>query len=157
MLTCDCGCGETMLCYTGYNNLYINFCTPYTKAYTRSGKHKTKIKVLTGNPKLIEFQVTKEELDNFIAYLRSLHLTNEIPKDETAKLKISKHRIHTHKNAAWIKTNRRDTSYYLELRSKLSKTEILRGDLYKCYDLSLNQKQVNRLIKQLTADIENAD
>lgn len=143
-LTCDCGCCEGIICANKHNVVYINGIMSSFFAYQRYDKLQITLRAMSKKKNHIvsEAIVRKHQLEDFRDFLAtalSKGLEDE-PRKNDAHIEIEDFRIGEEKDEDVF-------SFYI--CSDMKTSELLRGKVYRCFDIVLNKTDVESLIIKL--------
>lgn len=150
LITCECGCGESIICYTGVNNLYLNFAIPQRNVFSRRNqKRKLTFAAMGSRKPIAKIIVSQRQLEEFAEYLGSLQLKNETKTRNVSKMRLRANRDKPHTNKARIDIEPERPNYSLSLIPTMGRAALLSGKIASCYDLVFNADETRKLQRQI--------
>ena len=146
VLLCDCGCNSGLI-FRADEKLYISTiasCFMTMQDPPRKLSEKKLLKTYGRGNRLAEMVVTKEDLEALQKYLESVKDFITYEKD------IEKTYSHIDFNV--------DTDWFFTVYiiSDLKDKTILKGDIYRAYDIALNKSGYKKLVKDLKRILKSA-
>lgn len=151
LLTCECGCGESIICYTGVNNLYLNFAIPQRNVFSkRRQKFKMTLAAMGSEKPIASLIVSESQLTDFNRYLSGLELQKQPKSKNVSKFRFKLNKTEKrHINKAFLDIHMSRPNYTINLIPTMGKAALIRGKLGGCFDIALDSKETKDLAKQI--------
>lgn len=139
--TCKCGCGESLLCQSLSDMISISILRGNFSFYQKNDKIQMTVKALR-HKNLTEVILTDEQVEAFIEYIRV-----------TAEALLSSHNPFTNEGSIHIE-NWCDKECAVYVTSNMHKRDLLRGKIYRVFEICFNKAQAEAFTDDLQAQLE---
>ena len=148
LVTCICGCGESLICRAPEEDCHpyvnISVCSANFYTYQKRDKLHMTIKALRNKP-LTDIICTKEDVLNLTKWLYEAY--ESLQKDEPSDDRDGNISI----NDWWD-----NKQFALEIYSRLSVKDLLKGKIYRAFDLYYNKTEILALAQKLEYQMNEA-